>query len=78
VLEHTNSNPKFAKMASSSTMRVVIFKAPGQVAVKDRPIPKIKESTDVIIKVKAAALCGSDLHFCRGQMKVTPGFIVGY
>jgi threonine dehydrogenase-like Zn-dependent dehydrogenase len=37
-----------------------------------------KNSTDVIIKVKAAALCGSDLHFCRGQMKVTPGFIVGH
>lgn len=65
-------------MSSSSTMRAVIFKAPGEVAVEDRPIPQIRDPTDVIIKVKATALCGSDLHFYRGHMKVAPGFIIGH
>lgn len=46
-------------------MKAVIFKEPHKIAVEDRPIPKIKESTDVIVKVIYSALCGSELHVFR-------------
>lgn len=39
-------------------MQSVVFKGPLQVAVEQRPKPQIKESTDVILKVRYSALCG--------------------
>lgn len=59
-------------------MRAVIFKGKHLVAVEDRPIPKIQEPTDVILKVRYAAICGSDLHFYRGHQNISTEFIVGH
>lgn len=42
-------------------MRAVIFKGPFEVAVEDRPVPKIQNPTDVVLRVTRTALCGSDL-----------------
>ena len=49
-----------------------------QVAVEDRPYPKIQNPTDAILKVSSTALCGSDLHYYRGHLKCSPGFICGH
>ena len=43
---------------AKDTMKAVVFKGPHVVAIEDRPIPKIKESTDIIVKVIYTALCG--------------------
>ena len=43
------------------TMRAVVFNGPFDVEVVDKPVPKILETTDAILKVSATALCGSDL-----------------
>ncbi|KAG9256238.1 chaperonin 10-like protein [Emericellopsis atlantica] len=59
-------------------MRAVVFKGVGQVAVEDRPQPTIQEPTDVIVKVKYTALCGSELHVFRGHQKSPTGFIMGH
>lgn len=47
-------------MATSKdgTMRAVVFKGPYEVAVEERPIPKIQEDTDIVVKVAYTALCG--------------------
>ncbi len=42
-----------------STMRAVVFKGPYDVAVEDRPIPKIQDPGDIIVKVEYAGLCGT-------------------
>jgi threonine dehydrogenase-like Zn-dependent dehydrogenase len=39
-------------------MKAVVFHGPYKVAVEERPVPQIQEPTDVIVKVKYAALCG--------------------
>lgn len=39
-------------------MRAVIFHEPFKVAVEERPIPKIQEPGDVILKISYTALCG--------------------
>lgn len=62
-------------MAAADTMDAVIFKAPFQMATEKRPIPKIIDPTDAIIKVTVAGICGSDLHFYRGHQKMEPGCI---
>ena len=63
---------------AKNTMKAVIFKEPHKIAVEDRPIPKIKESTDVIVKVIYSALCGSELHVFRGHQRSPTGFIMGH
>lgn len=43
---------------AKDTMRAVIFKGPHKVAIEDRPIPKIQDPKDIIVKVTHTALCG--------------------
>ena len=39
-------------------MRAVVFKGPHKVVLEDRPIPKIQDPTDIVVKVIYSALCG--------------------
>lgn len=32
-------------------MKAVVFHGPGKVSVEDRPIPKLKDDSDIIVKV---------------------------
>jgi threonine dehydrogenase-like Zn-dependent dehydrogenase len=48
-------------------MKAAIFKGPGQIAIGDRPDPVIKESTDAVVRVVLACVCGSDLWYYRGE-----------
>lgn len=41
-----------------TTMKAVVFKGPKVVEIEDRPVPKIKDPTDVICRVEYSALCG--------------------
>ncbi|KAL1971087.1 hypothetical protein VTN77DRAFT_38 [Rasamsonia byssochlamydoides] len=65
-------------MATPETMRAVVFHGPYKVAVEERPVPKIQDPTDIIVKVKYAALCGSELHVFRGHQPSKTGFIMGH
>jgi 2-desacetyl-2-hydroxyethyl bacteriochlorophyllide A dehydrogenase len=48
-------------------MRPMVFVTqPGKVEIRESPIPTLGES-DVLIKVKATTLCGSDLHIFKGK-----------
>ena len=47
---------------AKDTMRAVVFKGPHEVAIEDRPIPKIIDDTDIIVKVIYSALCGSEVR----------------
>jgi threonine dehydrogenase-like Zn-dependent dehydrogenase len=59
-------------------MRAVVYKGPHEVAVEDKPYPKLQTETDCILKVTTSALCGSDLHFYRGHLDVPAGFVCGH
>lgn len=61
-----------------ATMRAVVYKGPHEVAVEDKPYPKLQTDTDCILKVTTSALCGSDLHFYRGHLDVPAGFTCGH
>ncbi|KAL2014640.1 hypothetical protein VTN00DRAFT_2165 [Thermoascus crustaceus] len=65
-------------MATKDTMKAVVFHGPYKVALEDRPVPKIQEPTDIIVKVTYTALCGSELHVFRGHQKSKTGFIMGH
>lgn len=61
-----------------ASMRAVVYKGPFEVAVEDKPYPRIQNPTDCVLKVTTSALCGSDLHFYRGQLNTPAGFICGH
>jgi threonine dehydrogenase-like Zn-dependent dehydrogenase len=47
-------------------MKALVFHRPGKVSVDTVPDPKIEQSEDVILRVTATAICGSDLHIYNG------------
>ncbi|CAI4219819.1 unnamed protein product [Parascedosporium putredinis] len=59
-------------------MLAVVFDGPYKVSVQERPIPKVEHEEDIVIKVSASGLCGSELHAFRGHEKRPPGFIMGH
>jgi threonine dehydrogenase-like Zn-dependent dehydrogenase len=44
-------------------MKAVVFKGPGKVVVEDRPIPKIQDAGDVIVKVEKVYPLISLVHY---------------
>lgn len=49
-------------------MKAVVYKGKGELALEDRPMPVIKEDTDVIVKVTLSSICSSDLHIKHGSV----------
>lgn len=47
-------------------MRATVLHRPGQVALADRPEPRVVDGTDAVVRVTTAAVCGSDLWWYRG------------
>ena len=61
-------------------MLAAVFKGDGVLALEERPMPHIQKPDDVLVKVLACGICGSDLHALTvppGQ-DVTPGTIMGH
>ena len=53
-------------------MKAAVIHGPRNVVYDTVDDPKIKENTDVILKVTATAICGSDLHIYSGSIPTTP------
>lgn len=54
----------------TNTMKAVVFKGPYKVEVEQRPIPTIRDPTDVIVKVIYSALCGRQVHSALRSSKI--------
>ena len=59
-------------------MRAVTFQAPGEVRVDDKPEPELTGPDEVIVRVEASGVCGSDLHIYHGRVAIEPGFTIGH
>lgn len=59
-------------------MKAVTFRAPGEIRVEDRPEPELTAADEVIVRVEATGVCGSDLHIYHGRVPVDPGFTIGH
>jgi (R,R)-butanediol dehydrogenase/meso-butanediol dehydrogenase/diacetyl reductase len=47
-------------------MRALIFRAPGDVAVSDLPVPPLAEH-EVLVRVAYCGVCGTDIHIVYGE-----------
>jgi alcohol dehydrogenase len=60
-------------------MRAVVYHGPGQKAWEEVPDPEIIDDGDVIVRVDAATICGTDLHILKGDVPaVRQGRILGH
>lgn len=53
-------------------------KGPGNIEVREVPVPELTEPDWVLIKVKAAGVCGSDLHIWHDHFPYWPPVIMGH
>ncbi len=62
------------------TMRVPVFKGEGQLAYEQRPIPHPGQPGDVLIKIEACGICGTDLNILSTPPahKATPNIVIGH
>lgn len=52
-------------------MKALTYHGPHKVSVDTMPDPTIEASDDIILRVTATAICGSDLHLFRGKIPGT-------
>jgi 2-desacetyl-2-hydroxyethyl bacteriochlorophyllide A dehydrogenase len=51
-------------------MRAVVFHAPGELAIEERPDP-VPGPREVVVRVEAVGICGTDLHVLDGEFAPT-------
>jgi len=60
-------------------MKALVYHGPGQKSWDDVPDPVIQNPTDVIVKMHATTICGTDLHILKGDTpEVEIGRILGH
>ncbi len=59
-------------------MKAVTLQGPGRIEVREVPDPTIRKPTDAILRVTAAGICGSDLHYYSGRIDAGTGWVIGH
>ena len=60
-------------------MKGLVYHGPGRRSWDDVPDPTIEVPTDVVVRIDASTICGTDLHILKGDVPaVQPGTILGH
>ena len=59
-------------------MKGLVYNGPHEGAVEDVPDAKIERPTDVLVRVTATNICGSDLHMYEGRTDLEAGRVLGH
>jgi len=59
-------------------MKAAVFHRPGHIEVDDVADPRIEHPEDVLLKVTATAICGSDLHIYNGFFPQKKPLVMGH
>ncbi len=61
------------------TMKAAVYQENGIITLEDRPVPRLKDPQDAIIKVTLTTICSSDIHIKHGAVpRAVPGTILGH
>jgi 2-desacetyl-2-hydroxyethyl bacteriochlorophyllide A dehydrogenase len=59
-------------------MKALVYTQPNEVQLLDRPVPTI-DSGEVVLKIEAVGICGSDMHAYHGHdPRRKPGLVLGH
>ena len=60
-------------------MKALVYKGPGNKSWEEVPDPVIQHPTDIVVRMAATTICGTDLHIMKGDVAaVQPGRILGH
>jgi 2-desacetyl-2-hydroxyethyl bacteriochlorophyllide A dehydrogenase len=59
-------------------VRAVVFEGVRRVGLADVQDPFLEAPGDALVRVTCSAICGSDLHFFRGEPPLEPGDVMGH
>lgn len=67
-------------MKNESTMQAAVFEHEGCLSVKEVVVPRLEKPEQVLIRVEAASICGTDVHITRvpAGYIATPNTILGH
>ena len=58
-------------------MKAVVYRGPHRINIEEVPEPEVK-GRRLLVKFKAGSICGTDMHFYRGEWKLKKGRILGH
>lgn len=58
-------------------MKAAVLQGPGDLRIEEVPTPKPKDD-EVLVRIKAASICGTDLHFFTGELAGSYPRILGH
>ncbi len=62
-----------------TTVKALVYHGPGEIRWEDRPMPTLRDPSDVIVKISKTTLCGTDLAILKGGVSsAKPGRIIGH
>src|SRR5512137_517863 len=59
-------------------MKALVFKDVGNIVLEEIPIPTVKDPDDVLLKVHAVGICGSDIKIIEGKHHFKPNTVLGH
>jgi threonine dehydrogenase-like Zn-dependent dehydrogenase len=68
------------EMTTLTTMTVPVFKGEGVLKYEERPVPRPQGPKDVLVKIEACGICGTDLNILAvpPAHQAPPGIILGH
>ncbi|KAI1709683.1 alcohol dehydrogenase groES-like domain-containing protein [Ditylenchus destructor] len=77
--DHPTVTPTKLLWDETKKMRCLVWKGKGDIEYVEHPRPKITSPSDIILKVTATSICGSDLHLYKGTfLGMQEGHIPGH
>ena len=61
-------------------MPAAVFEGEGRLVVREVPVPEVRASDDVLLAVRAAGICGTDVHILAvpPEHPASPGIVLGH
>lgn len=76
---HPTSTPTQPKYDETRKMHALVWHGKKDVRYDEVPVPLITDTTDIVLKITATTICGSDLHLYTGAMlTMREGDILGH
>ncbi len=60
------------------TMKALVFRNVGRIELTELPIPKVSQPDDVLIKISAVGICGSDIKILEGKHHFKENTVLGH
>ncbi|MBJ6360015.1 zinc-binding dehydrogenase [Paenibacillus sp. GCM10012307] len=59
-------------------MQALVYKSAWDVALEERPVPEITQDHQVLVRIKATGVCGTDLGIISGKYHAVSSIILGH